>query len=300
MNNDDVEPVLAVTVTLCEAKIYLSKNKHPMLSTQCKFSIDLSMLMDAIVGSRRRKEQSEQHGKTKGLSCHTWMRENDEKKQIDASTTQEKKAATLVWHNARSHKVDIHKHSQIYNEDSVSGELSYMVDAVMPIEGIIEKVAEEFASSTRSVDPSACSTEGVTKMAAAQYQLEKQMTGFLYHHRSQDMNWPESEYRGIALADIESEWQNYYGQPLAPTLADCKYCRRNTETTTVIQVVIKRIQSSKYFPWCKIATTGDAETGIWIRPSSKTNDDDSAPGADAAPVDTNLRRKLKNMKILKK
>ena len=163
--------------------------------------------MDTIV------RLNEQHGKTKEFSGHTWMRQKEEKKkQIDS--TKEKKAATLQWHGVCHHKVDIHRHSQIYNE---GGELSYMVDAVMPIEGIIEKVAEEFASSKRSVDPSACSTEGVTKMAAAQYQLEKQMTGFLYHHRSQDMNWPESEYRGIALADIESEWQNYYGQPVSYT-----------------------------------------------------------------------------------
>ena len=287
--NDDEEPVLAVNVTLCEAKIYLSKNKHPMLSTTCKFSIDLTTLMDVIV------RLSEQHGKTKELSRHTRTREKEEKKQIDRKSKSIHEAATLQWHGVRSHRVDIHKHSPIYNE---GGELSYMVDAVMPIEGIIEKVSDEFAISRRSVDASACSTEAATKIAkikglvAAQYHVETLMACLLHHHRSQHRGKNESEYRGIALVDIEKEWQNCYGQPLAPTLAYCQYPGSH-HATTGIQAVIKKIQGvcCKYFPLCKIESTGDGDTGIFFRISSKTNDD--------VPVGKNSRRKLQNKRIFR-
>ena len=289
--NNDVEPVLAVNVTLCEAKIYLSKNKHPMLSTKCKFSIDLTTLMDVIVGL------SEQHGKTKELSTHTCMRRKDEKKQIDTWTTPQKKAATLQWQSSCNHKVDIHKHSQMDNQ---GGELCYMVDVYMPIEGIIEKVSDEFASSRRSVDASACSTEAATKiakikgLATAQYHLEKLMACLLHHHRSQHRGKTESEYRGIALGDIEKEWQNCYGQPLAGALEYCQYPgSHNADTTIVIQAVIKKIQGvcCKYFPECKIESTGDGDTGIFFRISSKTN--------DVLPVAKNFRKKLKNKRLFR-
>ena len=129
--------------------------------------------MNAIADEAASVEQSEQHRKNTSLSC--------EKKQLDTRTPQEKKAAPLQWRSVGSHMVDIHKHLQKENENSVSGELSYTVDALMPINEILEKVADEFAiPSAIPVTPAE-----VRHLATARYHLEKQMAFLLNRYFSQ-------------------------------------------------------------------------------------------------------------------
>ena len=149
-------------------------------------------------------DQHEQHQKTTRLSC--------EEKQINTGTTQNAATwpATLCWRSMGSHKVDIiqhhHRSDSLEWENSVSGELTYTVDAHMPIKDILMKVAAEFKIPKQTVEfPSPEALENIAEtrhLAMKRWHLEMQM-GFLLHRYCKPA--AAGEYR---KCDIEKEYEN--------------------------------------------------------------------------------------------